>query len=179
MPLPMPMTLHGNTNASTRCKPAGILKSIGWSEFYMSDACGKAFQALYDNAGVLGKAFDLYWQTVSKKFEKKHGVLAYETLNEPWVGDYVRHPGLLLEAGAAERGPVGRLMQRAHNIIRQHDAETPILFSPAEINNRLMRSVGYEKGFLPGEPVICDAFHSRSNALSHVFSLRLSQLCLQ
>lgn len=156
MPLPMPMTLHGYTNKSTRCTPTGILKSIGWSSFYMTDACGKAFQALYDNVGVLGQAFDLYWDTVSKKFAKKPGVLGYEILNEPWVGDYIRHPDLLFEAGAAERGPVGRLMQRAHDVIRQHDPETPILFSPAEVNNRLLRPVGYEEGFLPGEPM---AFH--------------------
>ena len=163
MPLPMPMTLHGYTNKSTRCTPTGILKSIGWSSFYMTDACGKAFQALYDNVGVLGQAFDLYWDTVSKKFAKKPGVLGYEILNEPWVGDYIRHPDLLFEAGAAERGPVGRLMQRAHDVIRQHDPETPVLFSPAEVNNRLLRPVGYEEGFLPGEPVICTAFHSCSS----------------
>ena len=67
---------HGGTNHSTQCSTAGILKFIGWSELYMSDACGKAFQALYDDAGLLGKAFDIYWQTVSTKFANKQGVPA-------------------------------------------------------------------------------------------------------
>ena len=92
LPMPMPMTVHGGANHTAQCSTAGILKFIGWSELYLSDACGKAFQALYDDIGVLGKAFDTYWETVSKRFASKHGVLAYETLNEPWIGDYVGHP---------------------------------------------------------------------------------------
>ena len=40
--------------------------------------------------------------------------------------------------------------------MRKNDKETPVLFSPAELNNRAFRKVGYNRGFLPGEPM---AFH--------------------
>jgi hypothetical protein len=69
---------------------------------------------------------------------------------------------------------VAAFMERMHGIIRQNDADTMVccpfppciltansllqtLFAPAEINNRLMRHVGYKAGFLPGEPM---AFHT-------------------
>ena len=47
-------------------------------------------------------------------------------------------------------------MERMHAAVRRNDPTTMTLFAPAEVNNRLMRHVGYESGFLPGEPM---AFH--------------------
>ena len=78
-------------------------------------------------------------------------------MNEPWVGDHVKHPDLILKSGAAERERVGPYMRRAHAQIRKNDPSTLTLFAPAEINNRLMRSVGYESGDLPGDAM---AFHT-------------------
>eukprot|EP00756_Hemistasia_phaeocysticola_P041987 Hpha_TRINITY_DN16945_c0_g1::TRINITY_DN16945_c0_g1_i2::g.54648::m.54648/K05991/E3.2.1.123; endoglycosylceramidase len=101
-------------------------------------------------------SYRLGWTTVATRFKDNPGVLAYELLNEPWVGDHVRHPGLLLEAGKAEREGVGAYMKRMHGVVRSIDPVTPTLYAPAEVNNRLMRHVGYEKGFLKGEPM---AFH--------------------
>ena len=69
----------------------------------------------------------------------------------------MKHPTLLLEGGAAERGGVGAYMTRMHAAVRSVDPDTFTLFSPAEINNRLMRHVGYQTGFLSGEPM---AFHT-------------------
>jgi len=40
-------------------------------------------------------------------------------------------------------------MQRMHDIIRSVDNDTLVLYAPAEVNNRAMRKVGYEQGFLP------------------------------
>jgi hypothetical protein len=39
---------------------------------------------------------------------------------------------------------------------RSFDNDTMVMYAPAEVNNRLMRHVGFEAGFLPGEPM---AFH--------------------
>eukprot|EP00656_Telonema_subtile_P057434 TRINITY_DN9447_c0_g1_i2.p1 TRINITY_DN9447_c0_g1~~TRINITY_DN9447_c0_g1_i2.p1 ORF type:complete len:288 (+),score=63.89 TRINITY_DN9447_c0_g1_i2:261-1124(+) len=100
---------------------------------------------------------DTYWDTVSARFNNSDGVLFYEIMNEPWAGDIVEHPSLLLEAGKAEQGPLGSFMQRMHGIIRKNDPDTMVLYSPAEVNNRLMRKVGYQTGFLPGEPM---TFHT-------------------
>jgi endoglycosylceramidase len=139
------------------CSARGPLKFIGWSSFYMTDASGKTFQQLYDGTSTLAKYVERYWVAVAAYFRGHDGVLAYELLNEPWVGDHVKHPLLLLEAGAAERGGVGTYMKRMHAAVRSVDPDTFTLFAPAEVNNRLMRHVGYEAGFLPGEPM---AFHT-------------------
>jgi len=74
--------------------------------------------------------------------------MAYELMNEPWIGDHVGHPRLLLEGGRAEV-EVGKYMQRMHDIVRAEDPDTLVLYAPAEVNNRAMRRVGYEHGFLP------------------------------
>lgn len=139
-----------------KCSPAGLLKFIGWSEFYMTDACGKAFQQLYDGTGIVGEMIARYWNETSRYFADHPAVLAYEILNEPWYGDYIKNPALILESGKAEKETVGPFMERMHGIIRSNDAKTPVLYAPAELNNRFMRHVGYEKGFLEGEPM---AFH--------------------
>ena len=165
MEFPRPISLSGskpnpenNTwTPAVPCSPTGLLKFIGWSEFYMTDACGKAFQGLYDNTSVVAKMVNAHWDAVSKRFAGHDGVLAYEMLNEPWIGDYISHPELLLESGKAEKETVGPFMERIHAIIRDNDKDTPIMYAPAEVNNRAMRSVGYEDGFLAGEPM---AFHT-------------------
>ena len=122
----------------------------------MTDAVGKAFEKLYHGQNVMSKMFDEYWGVVSSYFNTVDGILAYELLNEPWIGDYIRHPDLLLKAGSAEKVNVGVYMKRTHAEVRKNDMETPVLFSPAELNNRAFRRVGYDRGFLPGEPM---AFH--------------------
>ena len=68
--------------------------------------------------------------------------------------NYIKHPDLLLKAGSAEKLNVGVYMKRAHAKVRENDKA--VLFSPAELNNRAFRKVGYNRGFLPGEPM---AFH--------------------
>ena len=170
LPFPMPLELHGipadpasGTFPNKSCSAVGLLKFIGWSEFYMTDACGKAFDQIYHGKGnyspgapPLSYMFDRYWSVVAAYFKGHPGVLAYELLNEPWFGDYVKQPSLLLEVGVAEREAVGPYMERMHAVVRKEDSDTPTLFSPAELNNRFMRRVGYEEGFLSGEPM---AFH--------------------
>eukprot|EP00945_MAST-04E_sp_MAST-4E-sp1_P007820 g7820.t1 len=155
LPLPEPLVWHKEKDA---CKlpRQGWFKFLGWSEWYLTDAVGKAFQQLYHGGNLMSHMFDKYWAVVSSYFKDVEGVLAYELLNEPWIGDYIKHPRLLLEGQLAERMNVGVYMQRSHGIVRQNDARTPVLYSPAELNNRIFRHVGYEDGFLPGEPM---AFH--------------------
>ena len=151
-----PDTVSGSFVPSPDCSARGLLKFIGWSEFYLTDASGKAFAQFYEGTSMAGKMVEKYWTTVAGYFRNRDGVLAYELLNEPWVGDHVKHPNLLLEAGVAEKESVGPYMKRVHSAVRAVDPDTMTLFSPAEVNNRFMRHVGYERGFLPGEPM---AFH--------------------
>ena len=105
----------------------------------MTDAVGKAFENLYHGKNIMSQMFDKYWHVVSGYFHAVDGILAYELLNEPWIGDYIKHPDLLLKAGSAEKLNVGVYMKRAHAKVRENDKETPVLFSPAELNNRAFR----------------------------------------
>jgi len=114
----------------------------------MTDQCGKSFQKLYDGEGVMAKAFEQYWKDVATRFKNHPGVMAYELLNEPWLGDHVHDPLLLLEGGRAEK-EVGKYMQRMHDIVKAADPNGMVLYAPAEVNNRAMRHVGYDAGFLP------------------------------
>lgn len=154
MPLPRPAALteipiDPTTGHPSSCTPSGPLKFIGWSEWYMTDQCGKAFEQLYSGVGPMAAAFESYWKELATEFKGHPGLIAYELLNEPWLGDYVHDPLLLLEGGRAEKKGVGAYMQRMHDVVKGVDPDSLILYSPAEVNNRAMRHVGYENGFLP------------------------------
>ena len=158
--LPIPQPLSFNKSVAGSCGAVGPLKFIGWSELYLTDACGKAFQRVFDGEGTLGAMFEKYWATVSARLAGRPGVLLYEMMNEPWVGDHVSRPALLLQQGLAEQRTVGPWMRKMHETIRRFDPSTPVLFSPAEVNNRLMRPVGYENGFLGDPRGTAMAFHT-------------------
>ena len=52
---------------------------------YVTEACGFAFQCLYDNVNNVQEYFFQYWRTVAQIFSDFPSVLAYEIINEPWV----------------------------------------------------------------------------------------------
>ena len=109
----------------------------------MTDAVGKAFENLYHGQNIMSQMFDKYWHVVSGYFNAVDGILAYELLNEPWIGDYIKHPDLLLKAGGAEKLNVGVYMKERMQRCGKTTRETPVLlFSPAELNNRAFRQVG-------------------------------------
>ena len=148
MPFPLPAAFTnvskaddatGNYVPRPDCASRGLLKFIGWSQFYMTDASGKAWQQLLHNESLVGQMIEVHWRMVAKYFKGHPGVLAYEMMNEPWVGDHVADPLLLLESGRAELKNVGPYMQRIHDAIRKVDNETMTLYAPAEVNNRFQR----------------------------------------
>ena len=63
---------------------------------YITEACGFAFQCLYDNVNKFNDYFQQYWSIVSSTFANHTAILGYEILNEPWAGDIYANPLLFL-----------------------------------------------------------------------------------
>ena len=136
LPFPLPLGLRpvgdlpsGLPNCSAAPEP------IGWSSYYFSDTCGRAFEALYTDAAPqhLGAQIALLWAAVAAAFAGHPGVLAYELLNEPWVGDSIEHPDYLLQPGKADAAQLAPFYARLHAAIRRHDNDTLLLYSGMEV----------------------------------------------
>ena len=125
--------------------------------YYFSDAVGKAFQALYDNYDQLQEHFADFWGAVAVRFANSSAVLAYEILNEPFLGDVLEHP-LLLKGGEADRRNLAPLYKRVHDAIRAADQAHIILYEPtvgiSETTWLSISETGFTEG--PGGPEFND-----------------------
>lgn len=84
----------------------------GWMEYYFSDALGKASQALYDGAYGSAADFHFFWSAIARAWgsastsnataAQPQRLLGYELINEPWAGDVIGNP-LLLVPGVADK----------------------------------------------------------------------------
>ena len=63
-------------------------------------ARSSAFQALYENHDGLLDAWAAMWAHVAGAFRGAPHVLGAELINEPWPGDVVAHPTLLIPTEA-------------------------------------------------------------------------------
>ncbi|KAF9006759.1 hypothetical protein BGZ52_008444, partial [Haplosporangium bisporale] len=70
--------------------------SIDWATSYLNYAVGNAFGRLYNNYDGLGDAWAAYWKTVATQYKDLPGVMGYDLMNEPWVGDHMADPTLLV-----------------------------------------------------------------------------------
>ena len=52
---------------------------------YITEACGFAFQCLYNNISNSQAYFHQFWRTVAQTYSNSSSVLGYELINEPWV----------------------------------------------------------------------------------------------
>lgn len=65
---------------------------------YLTEAAGKAFQGIYDNAAQATVELATFWQKIAEgvRGNERWNVLGYELINEPWAGDIYSNPLLLL-----------------------------------------------------------------------------------
>ncbi len=123
---PMPVAPPYGRNASTGY-PLSCPKSFGI--YYPTFAVAEAFQNLYENKGGFADAFVGYWSAVSKRFSENPNVVGLELLNEPFLGNFFRHPKLL-EPGVTDRTYLAPLYARAVSEIRLHDSNHIVFFEP-------------------------------------------------
>lgn len=104
-----------------------------FAKYYLSAEVGAGFQCLYDNKQDLWSAFAGYWKTVAARFKSTSNVIGYELINEPWAGDAVRNPRVLLPH-YAEKQFLQPLYEYLHKEIRTVDDEKIIFFEGLTID---------------------------------------------
>eukprot|EP01126_Amoeba_proteus_P050857 TRINITY_DN6044_c0_g2_i1.p1 TRINITY_DN6044_c0_g2~~TRINITY_DN6044_c0_g2_i1.p1 ORF type:complete len:390 (+),score=56.93 TRINITY_DN6044_c0_g2_i1:99-1268(+) len=98
-----------------------------WPLFYFTECTSYAFGALYNNTNNLGDKFARFWGQVAKTWSASPYVLGYELMNEPWAGNVVVDPTLLIP-GIADRRNLQPLWEKVAQQIRQYDLNHLIFF---------------------------------------------------
>eukprot|EP00897_Mesotaenium_endlicherianum_P007760 jgi/Mesen1/7011/ME000365S06147 len=100
-----------------------------WGDYHFTFAVARAFQDLYSNKWGWADLFATYWATVARAFRNQSGILGYELINEPWVGDQFHNPLLLLPK-VADRANFLPLYDQLQAAIRAQDPHRLIFFEP-------------------------------------------------
>jgi len=108
-----------------------LKKSFG--EYYITEAVGAAFQALFDNKNGIRDQFSAFWGKIAESFRDTPGVLGYEIINEPFIGDPWHDPSLLVP-GHADKVNLYPMYMSAADAIRKNDNETLIFYEKAICN---------------------------------------------
>ncbi len=104
-PLPFPQPVLKNTctfNPDGRPASNCCGRFAGWSDIYGTSSVSFAFQQLYSNR-TFSDQFAAFWAAVARVYKPlTHLLVGYELLNEPWAGDVLADP-LLLVPGVADK----------------------------------------------------------------------------
>lgn len=106
------------------------LKQIkSWGDSYFTEVDATVIQDVYDNTHGGMDALTIFWETVASYYKDQQNVLGYELMNEPWVGNELANPLLMLpgKAGHDNLEPMHNKLAKA---IRGVDKETMLLFEP-------------------------------------------------
>ncbi|KAF9164392.1 hypothetical protein DFQ26_001484 [Actinomortierella ambigua] len=101
--------------------------SIDWSLSYLTYAVGNAFGRLYNNHDGLSDSWANYWKKLAQTFVGMPGVQGYDLMNEPWVGDHMADPTLLVP-GKADGVNLEPLWNKGIAAIRTADPDTIAFF---------------------------------------------------
>ena len=107
---------------------------LGWAGTYATRALSSSVQMMYDNSDGRQDAFKEFWRRAAAAFKEEEFVLAYELVNEPWVGDVFRHPSLLVPS-VADKKTLAPFYDAIAESIREVDPDTIIFYEPSTGGN--------------------------------------------
>ena len=111
--------------------------TVGWAASYTTYALSNTVQRLYDNVDQYQTKFaENFWYRVAEKFKDNPGILGYELINEPWVGDVFNYPELYAPK-ACDVINLRSLYKYLNDMIRIVDNDTIIFYEPCTGGNDL------------------------------------------
>lgn len=100
-----------------------------WPQYYNTYAAGSAFGSLFQNTSGLLDAWSAYWVQLAKTVGAGNpAVLGYELMNEPWGGDVISKPSLLIP-GVMDRTILQPAYDKVAADIRAVDQDSLIIFA--------------------------------------------------
>jgi len=139
-PFPLPFSLDRDTQGIP------LISSClqhPFFQYYFSEPVNEAFQAFYENQDGIRTSFAKMWQQAARYFANVTNVLAYEILNEPWVGNIFVDPTLLLPFGKGDKQNLVPLYTEVNNYIRKADNNHIIMFEPMTSDFQI---IGFDHG---------------------------------
>lgn len=138
--------------------------TAGWASSYTTYALGSASQQLYNNYSNWQTYFgEHFWQQVARKFKDNPGVLGYELINEPWIGDSYTHEFLKIPS-SADVYNLAPLYSFLNDKIREIDNDTIIFYEPATGGNYYDATpCGFSTG--PGG----DGYNTKQSLSFHIY----------
>lgn len=135
-----------------------------FAKYYASAESAITWQNFWEDANGFQTAFVKFWGHVAKAFKDSPGVIGYDIINEPFVGNLYAHP-MLVVPGHADLVHLQPLYQRIHAEIRKVDSAKSIVFEPFPAFD-IMSESGFTEG--PGGP----EFNDRQILSYHVYCLQ-------
>lgn len=98
-----------------------------WPSYYNTHESGYAFDQLYTNSSILG-SWANFWRKLAEETGNENALLGYELINEPWAGDVLSEPRLIIPS-VADKLRLQPAYDEIAKVIRSVDEETLIFFA--------------------------------------------------
>lgn len=129
----------------------------GWPSYYNTHECGYAFEQLYlNNASLLPWAN--FWGKLAIEFGNENALLGYELINEPWAGDVLAEPRLIIPS-VADRIRLQPAYDVIARTIRAIDKSTLIFFAAVTWDDIVPVGFDHAPGGDENAPTSVFAFH--------------------
>ncbi|GMH73150.1 hypothetical protein TL16_g06106 [Triparma laevis f. inornata] len=119
---------------------------LGWAGMYMARALSNSCGMLYGNVDGRLDRFTTFWRKAAEVFKEEDYVLAYELVNEPWVGDTWKDPALIVPT-VSDKKVLQPFYDTLAEAIREVDSDTIIFYEPSTGGNI---QDTFESGFTSG-----------------------------